>query len=247
MDAVSLLILAIAVSGAVLAGRSRLLRNPWNFMLVAKLNRKRAVQAADGVLGGSTETRVERLAARHFDGSFDGVTVEDLFPALCSPEWQEALAVLVGCLVRHRRVPQTFRASWDQYELLQAFWVPRPSRRHHYHTPDTARDYLHLANTYGALLVQAEDGVIERVPADWFRGYLRRQGVAAAEAPMAVLVRALQPGDGSAAWRQDAANARHCITGRLKRAGVLDPGFTDEVPQLEPERFAAAAAPTAQG
>src|SRR3954447_23689803 len=116
MDTVTLVVLAIAAGGAVLAGRGRLLRNPWNFMLVAKLNRKRAVQAADGVLGGSTAKRVEQLAARHFGGSFDGVTVDDLFPALCGPEWQEALAVLLGCLVRHRRVPQSFRPSWDQYE-----------------------------------------------------------------------------------------------------------------------------------
>ena len=48
-----------------------------------------------------------------------------------------------------------------------------------------------------------------------------------------------QRADGSAAWRERAANARHCITGRPKRAGVLHPEFSDGGP--EPDRFAAAA------
>jgi len=239
MDTFTFLVLAIGGGGAALAARLRLLRNPWALMRLAKLNRHRLVTADDGRAGGCTESQVARLAAEHFGGSFERVTVSDLFPVLCSPEWQEALAVMLGCLRRHRRLPQGFQPSWDQYELLRAFWVPRPRRRI-YSTPDTALDYLHLANTYGDLLVQAEDGAIERVPASWFRDYVRQQHGEADEAPVAVLVRALQAGDDAPDWPEQAANARRCITGRLKREGVLHPEFTDEVPELAPDRFVAA-------
>jgi hypothetical protein len=147
---------------------------------------------------------------------------------------------MVGCLTRHHRIPRGFHTpSWDQYELLRAYWVPRPSRRRNYATPRTASDYLQLGNTYAALPVQPEDGAIERVPAEWFRGYLRTQNCPAEKASIGVLLAALQSGENSPDWPQDTANSLHCITGRLKREAVLDPHFDDHVPELRPDEFAA--------
>jgi hypothetical protein len=240
MDAFTPIVLAVGAGAVATAARARRLRNPWNFMRLAKANNRRQVRAEDGVLGGSTQRAVDRLADEHFGGTFEQVTVGDLFPVLCSPEWAEATAVMLGCLTRHHQIPRGFRPlPWGQYALLRAYWVPRPSRRRHYARPRTAMDYVHLANTYAALAVQAEDGAIERVPAEWFRGYLRAQNYRADEAPIGVLLRSLEPGADSPAWQQDAANSRRCITGRLKREAVLDPQFDDDLPELQPDRFGA--------
>lgn len=248
MDAFTPLVLAAGAGMATAAVRARRLRSRWTFMRLARAHSRLAVRAEDGVLGGSTPEAVDRLADEHFGGSFERVTVGDLFPVLCSPEWTEATAVMLGCLTRHHRIPRGFRPpSWDQYELLRAYWLPRPSRRQRYATPGTALDYLHLANTYAALAVQPEDGAIERVPADWFRGYLAAQGWPGQGAPIRVLLRALEPGDDSPTWREHAANSRRCITGRLKREAVLDPDFDDDVPALEPDQFAAARRAAARG
>jgi hypothetical protein len=247
MDAFTPIVLAVGAGAVATAARSRRLRNSWNFMLLVKANNRRQVRAEDGVLGGSTREAVDRLADKHFGGSFEQVTLGDLCPVLCSPEWAEATAVMLGCLTRHNRVPRSFRPpSWGQYELLRAYWVPRPSRRRHYARPRTALEYVHLANTYTALPVEAEDGAIERVPAEWFRGHLRAQGYPD-EAPIGVLLRSLEPGEDSPAWQQDAANSRRCITGRLKREAVLDPEFDDDLPEFQPESFAAAFRATARG
>jgi hypothetical protein len=248
MDAFTPIVLAVGAGAVATAVRTRRLRNPWNFMLLAKANNRRQVRTEDGVLGGSTQLAVDRLADKHFGGSFDEVTLGDLFPVLCSPEWAEATATMLGCLARHNRIPRNFRLPpWGQYELLRAYWVPRPSRYRHYARPRTALDYIHLANTYAALRVQPEDGAIERVPAEWFRGYLRAQNWPADEAPISVLLRALEPGDESPAWEQDAGYSRRCITGRLKREAVLDPEFDDDLPALQPDRFAAAFRATSRG
>jgi hypothetical protein len=154
---------------------------------------------------------------------------------------------MLGCLIRHNRIPRSFRPPpWGQYELLRAYWVPRPSRRRHYARPRTALEYVHLANLYATLPVEAEDGAIERVPADWFRGYLRAQGYPD-EAPIGVLLRSLEPGEDSPARQQDAANSRRCITGRLKREAVLDPEFDDDLPELQPDSFVAAFRAAARG
>jgi hypothetical protein len=241
MDAFTPIVLAVGAGAVATAARSRRLRNSWNFMLLVKANNRRQVEAEDGVLGGSTRQAVDRLADKHFGGSFEQVTLGDLFPVLCSPEWAEAIAIMLGCLTRHNRIPRSFRPPpWGQYELLRAHWVPRPSRRRHYARPRTALDYVHLANTYAALPVQAEDGAIERVPAEWFREFLRARNSPADEAPIGVLVRALEPGEDSPTWQRDAENSRRCITGRLKREAVLHPEFDDDLPELQPERFAAA-------
>ncbi|HEY6746929.1 MAG TPA: hypothetical protein VI357_14555 [Mycobacteriales bacterium] len=241
MDAFTPIVVAVGAGAVATAVRTRRLRNPWTFMVLAKANNRHPVRAEDGVLGGSTQQAVDLLADKHFGGSFERVTLGDLFPVLCSPEWTEATAVMLGCLIRHNRVPRSFRPpGWGQYELLRAYWVPRPSRRRDYARPRTAVDYVQLASTYAALRVQAEDGAIERVPAEWFRGHLRARNGPAEEAPIGVLLRSLEPGEGSPAWQQDAANSRRCITGRLKREAVLDPEFDDDVPELEPDRFAAA-------
>jgi hypothetical protein len=125
--------------------------------------------------------------------------------------------------------------------------VPSPSPRRDYARPRTALSYLHLANTYAALPVQAEDGAIERVPAEWFRGYLRSQDCPAEEAPIGVLLRALEPGENSPTWQQNATSSRRCITGRLKREGVLDPRFDDDVPELQPDEFATVLRSTPRG
>lgn len=247
MDAFTPIVLAIGAGAVAAAARTRRLRNPWTFMLLAEANNRREVQAEDGVLGGSTPGAVDRLADMHFGGTFEQVTLGDLFPVLCSPQWEEATAVMLGCLTRHNRIPRGFRRPpWGQYELLRAYWVPRPSRRRRYETPRTALDYVHLANTYAALPVQAEDGAIERVPAEWFRGYLRARNCPVDEATIGVLLRSLEPGEGSA-WQQDAANSRRCITGRLKREAVLDPHFDDDLPELQPDRFAAVVRATSRG
>ena len=239
MDAFTPFVLAVGVGLAGAAARARRLRDPWNFLRLAKANSKRQVLAKDGVLGGSTQEDIDQLADDHFGGTFDGVTIGDLFPVLCSSQWAEATAVMLGCLTRHHRIPRGFRPpSWDQYELLRAHWVPPPSPRRDYARPRTALSYLHLANTYAALSVQAEDGAIERVPAEWFRGYLRSQDCPAEEAPIGVLLRALEPGEDSPTWQQNAASSRRCITGRLKREAVLDPEFDDDVPELQPDEFA---------
>jgi hypothetical protein len=248
MDAFTVMVLAVGAGAVATAARARRLHNPWNFMLLAKANNRRQVRAEDGVLGGSTQQAVDRLADKHFGGSFEETTLGDLFPVLCSPEWAEATAVMLGCLTRHNRIPRSFRPPpWGQYELLRAYWVPRPSQRRHYATPRTALDYVHLASTYAALPVQAEDGAIERVPAEWFRGYLRAQNCPADEAPIGVLLRSLEPGEDSPAWQQDAANSRRCVTGRLKREAVLHPEFDDDLPALQPDRFAAAFRATSRG
>jgi hypothetical protein len=241
MDAFTPLVLAVGVGMATAAARGRRLRNPWTFMRLARASSRLAVQAEDGVLGGSTQEAVDRLADEHFGSTFVRVTLGDLFPVLCSPQWTQAMAVMIGCLTRRHRIPRGFRPpSWDQYELLRAYWVPPPSRRHHYATPRTALDYLHLANTYAALSVQPEDGAIEQVPADWFRGYLASHDCPAEEARISVLLRALEPADDSPTWQQHAENSRRCITGRLKREAVLDPAFDDDIPELHPDQFAAA-------
>jgi hypothetical protein len=247
MDAFTPILLAVGAGAVATAARGRRLRNPWNFMLLAKANNRRPVRAEDGVLGGSTQQAVDQLADKHFGGSFEQVTIGDLFPVLCSPQWTEAIAAMIGCLIRHKRIPRSFRPPpWGQYEVLRAYWVPRPSRRRHYARPRTALDYVHLANIYAALPVEAEDGAIERVPAEWFRGHLRAQGYPD-EAPIGVLLRSLEPGEDSPAWQQDAANSRRCITGRLKREAVLDPEFDDDLPEFQPESFAAAFRATARG
>lgn len=208
MDAFTLLLVAVGAGVATSAARARRLRDPWTFMLLAKANNRRPVRAEDGAVGGSTRQEVDRLAQEHFGGTFEHVTLGDLFPVLCSPEWTAATAVMVGCLTRLRRIPRGFRPPpWDQYELLRAHWVPRPRRRRNYATPRAAPTYVHLANTYAALPVQPEDGAIERVPAAWFRDYLRRHECPGDEAPIGVLLRALEPGD-VPAWQRDAANAR---------------------------------------
>ena len=241
MDAFTLLVLAVGAGVAAAATRARRYRDPWNLMSLATAQYRLQVRADDGVLGGGTGPEVDRLADEHFDGTFEGVTLGDLFPVLCSPQWEAATAVMLGCLIRNRRIPRGFRpASFDQYELLRAYWVPRPSRRRTYDTPRTARDYIHLANTYAALPVEPEDGAIERVPADWFRGYLTSQDCHADKAPISVLLRALEPDPNSPTWQQDAANARRCITGRLKREAVVHPEFDDETPDLQPDKFATA-------
>jgi len=150
MDAFTPLVLAVGAGVAAAAARTRRLRDPWSFLQLAKANNRREVRAEDGVSGGSTQPAVNRLAGEHFGGTFERVTLGDLFPVLCSPQWAEASAVMVGCLTRHRRIPRGFRApSWNQYELLRAYWLPRPSRRRYYATPRTAMDYMHLAYLHG--------------------------------------------------------------------------------------------------
>jgi hypothetical protein len=247
MDAFTPIVLAVGAGAIATAARTHRLRNPWNFMQLAKANNRRPVRAEDVVAGGSTQAGVDQLADKHFGGSFEQVTIGDLFPVLCSPQWTEALAAMLGCLIRHNRIPRSFRPPpWGQYELLRAYWVPRPSRRRHYARPRTALGYVHLANLYAGLPVEAEDGAIERVPADWFRPYVRAQGYRD-EAPIRVLLHSLEPGEDSPAWQQDAANSRRCITGRLKREAVLHPEFDDDLPEFRPDSFAAAFRAAARG
>jgi len=95
--------------------------------------------------------------------------------------------------------------------------------------------------------VQAEDGAVEGVPAEWFRGYLRSQNCLAEKASIGILLRALEPGEDSPTWQQDAVNSLHCITGRLKREAVLDPDFDDDVPEFQPDEFAAVLGAAARG
>ena len=95
--------------------------------------------------------------------------------------------------------------------------------------------------------MQAEDGAVEGVPAEWFRGYLRSQNCLAEKASIGILLRALEPGEDSPTWQQDAVNSLHCITGRLKREAVLDPDFDDDVPEFQPDEFAAVLGAAARG
>ena len=239
MDTVTALLVALGIGAGLQALRRSRLDDVWSFIGLCKRHHRRSVQSGDGVLGGADPDATARMAVEHFGGSLDGATVADLFPLLCSRYWREAVAVMQGCLIRRHRLPRTYRARWGQRELVKAFWLPRPNRLRHYTAPATALEYLQSASAYGKLLVEAEDGVVEGVPVDWFRQFMEQHFDGARQVSLLELRAHLSPADDIPEAAETARNVRRCITGRIKREGEFHPDYDDDLPGLEPPQFAA--------